>query len=290
MRIGFIGLGVMGHAMATHLVTAGHDVIGYDPTTEIIEGITRADNIPDTVKDAEIIISMLPNGLIVADVIEQANNALSEGSLWIDTSSADPNHTLESSELLAAQKVRMMDAPVSGAQWGAKAAELVFMCGGEKSNIERARPILMTMGNQVHHLGKLGAGHAMKTINNVITAMTALATAEGMEIGKSFGLSPSAMVDVLNTSTGQSWWSTERLKQDVLNEEFQDGFRLSLMRKDVEIAHELGLSQNKDTPFMKKALEIWCDADSAMGEGTPITKITKYVESYANQPVAKPHN
>lgn len=287
MRIGFIGLGVMGRAMATHLVTAGHDVIGYDPTSENIEGITRADNIPDTVKDAEIIISMLPNGLIVADVIERAKSALSEGSLWIDTSSADPNHTLKSSELLAAQKVRMVDAPVSGAQWGAKAAELVFMCGGENLDIELARPILMTMGNQVHHLGKLGAGHAMKTINNVITAMTALATAEGMEIGKSFGLSSSAMVDVLNTSTGQSWWSTERLKQDVLTEEFQDGFRLSLMRKDVEIAHGLGLSQNKDTPFMKKALEIWRDADTAMGEGTPITKITKYVESYANEPVTK---
>jgi len=106
-------------------------------------------------------------------------------------------------------------------------------------------------------------------------------SAEGMEIGKAFGLSPAAMVDVLNTSTGQSWWSKERLHQDVLNENFQDGFKLSLMRKDVEIAHGLGESQSMHTPLMKKALDIWREAERSMGEGTPITKITKYVESYS---------
>ena len=101
----------------------------------------------------------------------------------------------------------MVDAPVSGAEWGAQAAELVFMCGGAAADIERVRPLLEVMGKAVFHLGPLGAGHAMKCLNNLVTAINFVAVSEGLAIGKRYGLDPAAMVDVLDQSTGMSWIS-----------------------------------------------------------------------------------
>jgi 3-hydroxyisobutyrate dehydrogenase-like beta-hydroxyacid dehydrogenase len=226
---------------------------------------------------------MLPDGQVVRQVVDNVIGTLAPKSLWIDTSSAEPWQTRETAALLAECRVAMIDAPVSGAQWGAEAAELVFMCGGDASDIERARPLLAAMGKQQFHVGPLGAGHAMKTINNVITAMTIVGTAEGMAIGKAYGLSPAAMVDVLNASTGQSWWSRERLHQDVLNGAFTDGFRLSLMRKDVEIAHQLGAGQGLHTPLMDRALSVWQAADRACGPGSVVTQMVPYVEDVATR-------
>jgi 3-hydroxyisobutyrate dehydrogenase-like beta-hydroxyacid dehydrogenase len=283
MRIAFIGLGVMGRAMAGHLQTAGHDVIGFDRDPNAGKDAPHAPSIEDAVSNAEVIVTMLPDGQIVRQVVEAALGSLTPGALWIDTSSAEPWQTEQTAALLSKRQVAMIDAPVSGAKWGAEAATLVFMCGGGVAEIERARPLLDVMGREVFHVGPLGAGHAMKTINNVITAMIIVGTAEGMAIGKAYGLSPAAMVDVLNTSTGQSWWSTERLHQDVLSGAFTDGFRLSLMRKDVEIAHQLGASQGLHTPLMDSALSIWRAADQARGPGSVVTEMVPYVEDVASR-------
>jgi 3-hydroxyisobutyrate dehydrogenase-like beta-hydroxyacid dehydrogenase len=283
MRIAFIGLGVMGQAMAGHLRTAGHDVIGFDRDAHAGGKLPRANSASEAVTGADVVITMLPDGRVVRQVADAVIESLAQGALWIDTSSAEPWQTQQTATLLSDHEVAMIDAPVSGAQWGAEAATLVFMCGGETADIERARPLLTVMGHEIFHVGPLGAGHAMKTINNVITAMTIVGTAEGMAIGKAYGLSPAAMVDVLNASTGQSWWSTERLHQDVLSGAFSDGFRLSLMRKDVEIAHQLGASQNLHTPLMDRALTIWQAADKARGSDSVVTEMVPFVEDVATR-------
>jgi len=122
---------------------------------------------------------------------------------------------------------------------GAKAAELVFMVGGEKGPISRVLPLLQIMGKQVFVLGRLGAGHAMKCINNLITAITFMATAEGLTIGKQFGVDPDVMTDVLNASTGMSWISQTHIRQRITSRKFDDAFKLELMVKDIGIAMQL---------------------------------------------------
>jgi len=283
MHIAFIGLGVMGGAMARHLAAAGHEVTGYDIDPAAGTGIRRAGSAADAVSGAEVIVTMLPHGGIVGETVERILPVLTSGSLFVDTSSAEPWLTLETARRLGERGVAMVDAPVSGASWGAESATLVFMVGGEDEDVARARPLLDIMGKAVHHVGPLGAGHAMKTINNITTAMTVISTTEAMLIGKAYGLSPSAMTDVLNESTGQSFWTTERLHQDVLNRRFEDGFKLGLMRKDVEIATRLGRELGLDLPFLESGLRMWREADAALGPDAPVTAFVRYVEQRVGQ-------
>lgn len=276
LKTAFIGLGVMGAAMAGHLRRAGHEVTGYDPNPDAGKGLTRAASAIQAVAGAEVVLTMLPNGEVVTAVLREIADALMPGALVIDTSSAEPWLTQESAAMLAERGVRMIDAPVSGAEWGAKAAELVFMVGGDAADVEAARPILNLMGKAVHHVGPVGAGHVMKAVNNVITAATVVATAEAMEVGRDWGLDPMAMVDVLDASTGGSWWSKTRLRQDVLNGAFQDGFKLSLMKKDVRIANELATRKGLSPEILARNLEIWSEADTALGPERPITEMARY--------------
>lgn len=278
MQICFIGLGVMGGAMARHLAKAGYKVVGYDPDPEAGKDIARKPSAADAARDADIIITMLPHGGVVASVVDEILPVCKAGALLVDTSSAEPWLTRETAERLAARGVSMVDAPVSGASWGAESATLVFMVGGSDADVARIRPLLDVMGKATHHVGPLGAGHAMKTINNIITAMTVIGTTEAMLIGKAYGLDPSAMADVLNVSTGQSFWTTERLHQDVLNRKFEDGFKLSLMHKDVEIATRLGRELGLDLPFLEAGRAMWEDADERLGPGAPVTAFVRYVE------------
>lgn len=275
-RAAFIGLGVMGAAMAGHLDKAGYIVTGYDRDPDAGEGLTRASSLAGAVEGADFILTMLPDGEAVASVVREAAGHLKPGALFIDTSSAEPWLTQETAALLAEHGVRMADAAVSGAEWGAKAAELVFMVGGSAPDVEAARPLLDVMGKSVHHVGPIGAGHVMKAVNNVITASIVVATAEAMEVGRSWGLDPAAMADVLDESTGGSWWTATRLRQDVLNGAFADGFKLSLMRKDVRIACDLARRKDLSPEVLDKMLALWGEADTALGPNRAVTEMARF--------------
>ncbi|MDB6001238.1 MAG: putative 6-phosphogluconate dehydrogenase protein, partial [Rhizobacter sp.] len=214
--IGFIGLGVMGMPMAGHLAKAGHTLALNDHNSTLSRAIastlgptaTACRTPAEVAERSDIVITMLPNGEVVQEVALGEHglvHGFKPGSLLLDTSSAEPWLTQATAKALKEHGVEMVDAPVSGAQWGAQEANLVFMVGGEAAAVERVRPVLDLMGRAVFHLGGLGAGHAMKCINNLITAMTFTATSEGMVIGKRYGLDPAVMVDVLNQCTGMSW-------------------------------------------------------------------------------------
>lgn len=283
MHIAFIGLGVMGRHMARHLLDAGHRVSGHDPNADPDIGIPLVADARQAVESAEVVLTMLPNGEVVQQVADAVHAHLPRGSLWIDCSSAEPWLTRATAAVLARRDVRMIDAPVSGAEWGARSAELVFMCGGEACDIERARPLLDCMGRAVFHLGALSSGHAMKAINNVITANIVVATAEAMQIGARHGLDPWRMVDVLDASTGGSWWSRERLRQDVLNEQFSDGFKLGLMVKDVTIAEKLASEAELDTPMLTENRRQWRDALAVLGDESAVTEMVRFVEQSAHK-------
>ena len=289
LDIGFIGLGVMGFPMAGHLARAGHRLVLHDAdagtarsVAQALGGATRTAPTPREVAAAsDVVITMLPDGQVVQQVAlgeDGLVHGLRPGALLLDTSSCEPWLTERTGAALAQRGARMVDAPVSGAQWGAQEAQLVFMVGGEAEDVARVRPLLDAMGRAVFHLGPLGAGHAMKCINNCITAVTLANTAEGLVAGKRYGLDPQAMIAVLNESTGGSWITRTHFEQRVLNRRFDDPFKLALMLKDMGIALELARDTHTPAPLWGLAQQLWRMADHAAGPGASVSELVRWVE------------
>jgi len=294
--LGFVGLGVMGRPMASHLAAAGHAITLYD----IVPGL--AQRLADTLADAQaartpaelatrsdIVVTMVPNGNVVQSLVEGGDGLLQglrPGTLLLDTSSSEPWLTEATGRLLAESGVAMVDAPVSGAEWGAKAAELVFMCGGAAADVERVRPLLEVMGKSVFHLGPLGAGHAMKCLNNLVTAINFVAVGEGLAIGKRYGLDPAAMVDVLDQSTGMSWISRTHIRQRVLSRSFDDPFKLALMLKDIGIATQLARSVDVPAPLSALNQELWRAAATDAGPEASVSELARWVERLTKTEIA----
>jgi 3-hydroxyisobutyrate dehydrogenase len=288
MRIGFIGLGVMGSAMVGHLARGGHALTLYDLKPATSRRVARrhkgarAAKSPRAVAEAsEVVFTMLPDGPSVRDCIfgnEGLAEGFKEGAILVDTSSAEPWITCESALNLSAQGVTMLDAPVSGAVEGARSASLVFMCGGDKSALARVRPLLGLMGRQIFHLGSVGSGHAMKTVNNLATALTCLGTTEAMLIGKAYGLKPSTMLDVLNVSTGMSFLTLKRFGPHVVERRFADAFKLELMLKDVGIANKLADEHKLGVPVSALSEQLWRAANTALGPGRSLIDIVRWYE------------
>lgn len=286
--IGFIGLGIMGAPMAGHLADAGYRVSVYDIDESRSEsvvskhpGMRVASSPRAAAETAEIVITMLPSGQYVREAALGESglvHGLRSGSILLDTSSCEPWITVDTAASLAEQGIGMVDAPVSGAQVGAIRGELVFMVGGDDEAVKRVAPLLDIMGKQVFHLGPVGAGHAMKCINNQITAVTLLATAEGLTIGKKFGLDPEVMTDVLNVSTGESWISHTHIKQRVTSRQFDDPFKLGLMVKDIEIAMHLAAELGLPLRLSSLNQELWATAREHQGADTSVSNLVRWLE------------
>jgi len=292
-HIGFIGLGVMGTPMATHLANAGHHLWLYDAKPDVALDLanTIGDNAvaledPRAVgAHSDIVFTMLPHGQVVQSValgIDHPGfgliNGLKSGGLLVDTSSCEPWLTRQTAQALAERGIGMIDAPVSGAQWGAQAAELVFMVGGATSDLARVRPLLDVMGKSVFHLGDVGCGHAMKSINNCITAITLMNTTEGLLAGQRYGLDPAVMVDVLNASTGGSWVAQTHFHQRVFNRTFDDPFKLELMLKDMGIAMQLAAQTKTPAPVWAVAQALWQQAQSNAAAQASVSEVVRWME------------
>jgi 3-hydroxyisobutyrate dehydrogenase-like beta-hydroxyacid dehydrogenase len=289
MDIGFISLGVMGTPMATHLARAGHRLTLLDAQEGVAQRLAANLGEPATAVTtprkvagrSDVVITMLPNGEVVQDVVLGAGgliHGLRPGALLIDTSSCEPWLTEQTAKALQERGTSMVDAPVSGAQWGAVEAKLVFMVGGSEPDVARIRPLLDVMGRAVFHLGPVGSGHAMKCINNCITAVTLANTAEGLVAGKRYGLDPKVMVDVLNESTGGSWITQTHFNQRVFNRAFDDPFKLELMLKDMGIALELARETQTPVPLWGLGQQLWRMADHASGAGASVSELVRWVE------------
>jgi 3-hydroxyisobutyrate dehydrogenase len=287
VNVGFVGVGVMGSRMARNLVKAGHSLSVFDANLDTTASVAKdigakgVSSPREAAEASEIVITMLPNGQIVRDVVFSENGLASgfqPGSLLLDTSSAEPWITREIADRLAEQKVEMVDAPVSGAEEGARTATLVFMCGGSDAALARAKPLLDVMGKHVFHVGPLGAGHTMKAINNVTTALSFLCTAEALLVGKSYGLNAKAMLDVMNVSTGYSFATQNRFLLDVITRKFEDQFRLDLMLKDMGIAEQLASAHKLPVPMTEAGRARWQKAVETLGPGAVTTEIVRFVE------------
>ena len=287
-RLGFIGLGVMGTAMVEQLAKAGSvlEVFDIDPVPAEAIG-RRFDNVrvastpADVATHADIVITMLPSGREVRDVT-LGNRGIIErlkpGSLLLDTSSSEPWITRELGEQLAARGIAMVDAPVSGGAVAANAADLVFMMGGDPDDVARAQAVLRPIGQKMFHLGPLGSGHIMKSINNTITAAILVATGEGLLTGKALGLDPAVMTQVLIELTATSWIARTHIAQRIVSRSFDEAFRLDLMVKDIAISVGLAAQADLDLPLWATTDSIWRAAQSAMPPGSTVSHVVRHME------------
>jgi 3-hydroxyisobutyrate dehydrogenase len=279
--VAFVGLGTMGRPMTENLAKAGFVVQGFD-----LNGTGNARTLREAAAGAEALITMLPDGNAVREAVLEALPHLAKGTIVIDMSSADPAGTRALGDALKAKGVHMLDAPVSGAVVGARNATLAIMVGGETEIFEKAKPVLAAMGNQLFHVGPLGAGHAVKALNNYLGAVGTLAGFEVLLVAKRFGLDPKPMLDAINASTGRNSTTERKIPRDILPGTFASGFKLALMAKDVGIAAELARGLGVEVPFMKTTLKAWREAEKALPRGADHVEIYKWQEKLAKRPSA----
>jgi 3-hydroxyisobutyrate dehydrogenase len=287
--IGFIGIGNMGWPMAANLVKAGYDVAVCDAVpgrsaqfAEQVGGRAVADAAA-AASGAQAVITILPTSKQVAEVVAGMQAALAPGALVIDMTSGQPAKTREIAATLAEAGVNMIDAPVSGGVPRAKTGDLAIMVGGEDALLDAAEPVLKAMGTSIHRCGGIGAGQAMKALNNLVSAGGFLMGIEALLIGQRFGLEAGKMVDVLNASSGMTNSSQKKFKQYVLSRRFDDGFGLELMVKDLSIALEVGRETNTPTPFSALCREMWASALTALGPGHNHTASAQLSEKLAGE-------
>jgi 3-hydroxyisobutyrate dehydrogenase len=276
--IGFIGLGTMGLPMTENLAKAGFSVRSFD-----LNGKGAFRSIREAAEGAEALITMLPDGGTVREAVLEALPHLPKGAIVIDMSSSDPAGTRALGTALAARGVEMIDAPVSGAVIGARNATLAIMAGGNKKEFQRIRPVLAAMGNEIFHVGPLGAGHAVKALNNYLGAAGTLAGFEALLVARAFGLDPKPMLEAINASTGKNSTTERKIPRDILPGTFASGFKLALMAKDVGIASELADGLGVSVPYLKHTLKIWRAAQKDLPAGADHVEIYKYQEKKAKQ-------
>jgi 3-hydroxyisobutyrate dehydrogenase len=296
--IGFVGIGNMGSRMAAHLVRAGHAVTVFDIATERArrfadEHQARAtDRLADLASDADAVVTMLPSGREVRDaVLDMQGGALASnlrhGSVIIDMSSAAPVGTRELGALLAQRGIGLVDAPVSGGIIGAEKGTLAIMIGGDPETIARVRPVLDRMGNRLFEVGGLGCGHAMKCLNNFLAATSFAAANEALRVGRTFGLDPAVMIDVINVSTGRSFATDVVIKEHVLNQKFATGFALGLLTKDVGIAADLAERIDVHAPVGALIRDLYRAAADAVGGGEDHTRAAPWWDQRSLKPAAE---
>jgi 3-hydroxyisobutyrate dehydrogenase len=271
--IAFVGIGNMGWPMAANLLKAGFEVTVCDAVPGRADqfagevGGRSATSASDTAKGVDAVVTILPTSAQVAEVAAELAPVLPAGSLVIDMTSGQPGKTREIAAELAGRGIGMIDAPVSGGVPRAKSGSLAIMLGGEEALLDRAEPVLKAMGTSLHRCGGIGAGQAMKALNNLASAGNFMLGIEVLLIGQRFGLDPAKMVDVLNASSGMSDSSQRKFKQFVLSRRFDDGFGLELMVKDLGIALEVGRQTTTPTPLAALVREMWAAALASLGPG-----------------------
>jgi 3-hydroxyisobutyrate dehydrogenase len=268
-RIAFIGLGHMGGGMAPNLAKAGHDVLAFDLVPEAVDkavaaGCTAAASAADAVKDAEVVITMLPAAQHVRVVYENdvAPNA-KPGNLLIDCSTIDVASAREVGCGLEELGFDFVDAPVSGGIAAAAGGALTFMVGGSDKAFERARPILEPMAKAVIHAGHLGSGQAAKICNNMILGATMIATCEAFALAEKLGLDLQTFFDISSKASGQSWSMTSYCPvpgvgpETPADHDYEGGFASALMLKDLKLAMDAAKHTGAYTPIGGEAEELY---------------------------------
>jgi 3-hydroxyisobutyrate dehydrogenase len=292
--IAFIGLGHMGGPMAANLVKAGHQVVGFDLAPASCDqaradGAAIAGSAAEAVREAEVVVTMLPAGKHVLSVWTGILPAVKPGTLVIDCSTIDVDSARKAHALAGelGSNLHSLDAPVSGGVGGAKAATLTFMAGGSPEAFARAEPILSQMGKRVVHCGEAGAGQAAKICNNMILGISMIGVAEAFVLAEKLGLSHQALFDVASTASGQCWSLTTYcpvpgpVPTSPANNGYKPGFAAALMLKDLRLAQEAALSSGATTPLGAEAAQLYALFNAAGHDGDDFSGIINFIRGQA---------
>jgi len=283
----FLGLGAIGRPMAAHLARPPFELAVWNRTAERARsfaaetGARHADTAADAVRGAEVVVLCLPTSREVEALLDEVRPALASGALVVDCTSGDPATSRRVAASLAAVGVRFVDAPVSGGTTGAEAGTLTVMVGGAAGDLERARPVLEAFGRRIVHCGDVGAGDAVKAVNNALLAVHLWSTAEGLAALAKSGVDPAVALDVVNASSGRSNASENLFPARVLTGAFPRTFRLALLDKDVGIAAEVARAERVPSPLLQHAAELFRLAHHELGEEADHVEAVRVVERWA---------
>ena len=286
MKIGFIGLGNMGSPMAGNLVTAGYDVTGFDIAAACPDGVKPANSAASAAADADVAITMLPNGTSLRNVASEIVPAMTSQSILLDCSTVDIASARETAEQAKSSGIGFIDAPVSGGVAGASSGTLTFMAGGSQRAFDIVLPLLEVMGARAVLCGPAGSGQAAKICNNMILGATMIVTCEAFGLADRLGLSREKMFEVVSTSSGFSWSLNKYCPAPTIgpvspsDNDYKPGFASELMLKDLRLSQEAAGSTGADTPVGRLATEIYREfVESGEGSGLDFSGIIKRFES-----------
>ncbi len=285
----FIGLGAIGAPIAQH-VAANTTLAVWNRTRAVAAefasetGARDAESPASAAAGVDFLLTCLPTSAQVEEVLFGANGAapsLKSGAVVIDCTSGDPATSRKIADRLARSGVAFIDAPVSGGVSGAVAGKLTVMVGGDAAALERARPILETFAAKIVHCGAIGAGDAVKAVNNALLAVHVWSTAEGLSALAKLGVDPAVALDVINSSSGRSNTSINLFPERVLNRSFPRTFRLALLDKDVGIAAGIARETGTPAPLLDETSRLFAEAHRELGEDADHVEAVKVVERRA---------
>jgi len=290
-KIGFIGLGNMGGPMAANLAKAGHDVTATDLSISAIDravdaGCKRGETVEATVGDADVVVTMLPAGKHVRSVYTESYGVIANAkdrALFIDSSTIDVDSARAVIAAAMDKGFAMVDAPVSGGVAAASAGTLTFMTGGEADAFERTKPVLEAMGKNIFHAGAAGNGQVAKIANNMLLGTTMIATCEAFNLAEKLGLDAQTFFDISSTASGQSWSMTTYcpapgpVPAAPSNKDYQPGFAVAMMLKDMRLAQEAAHGAKAATPLGAQAEALYALMESAGKDNLDFSGVMKLI-------------
>jgi 3-hydroxyisobutyrate dehydrogenase len=296
MRVAFLGLGAIGAPMAGHLVSEPFTLAVWNRTAERAHafaarpaGVRVAASPADAARGADLVITCVSTSrdvetLLVGD--EGLLAGLAPGATLVDCTSGDPATSVRIAARLAERDVSFLDAPVSGGTSGAEKGTLTIMVGGDAAALERARPVLEAMGKKIVHCGAVGAGDAVKAVNQAFLAIQIWSAAEGLAALSKAGVKAEVALDVINNSSGRSNATMNLFPERVIGRGFPRTFRLALLEKDVGIAADFVRQQRVSAPLTQLAAEIMRVARTELGEEADHVEAVTLTERWSGVEIA----
>lgn len=281
--IGVVGLGNMGRGMALSLKRGGFDVIGTDASAETRarlagEGIEVAEGLGPVCARSDMVLLSLPTAAIVEQVVAGPDGILEHaktGLLIVDTSTSHPDTTRRLAARLAGAGMSMMDAPVSGGPKGAITGQMTMVIGGSKEDLARALPVLEAISAKRVHIGGVGAGHITKIANNLLCAAHLITAAETVRLAEAAGVDAERLLEGINAGSGRSGVTQVNFPTWVLNDSFDSGFTMKLMRKDVRLAMEMVAQTGIDAPLSGEVGRLWASSAETIGDDEDFNRIVQ---------------
>jgi 3-hydroxyisobutyrate dehydrogenase len=295
--VAFLGLGAIGRPMAARLAAArGISLVVWNRTAERARafaaesGARHAPTPADAARGADVVITCFPVSADVEAVLDGADGllaGLSRRAILVDCTSGDPATSRRIAARLAEHEVGFLDAPVSGGTIGAVQGTLTVMVGGDAALLDRARPVLEAFGKKIVHCGDVGAGDALKAVNNALLAVHVWSTAEGLAALAKAGVKADVALDVINASSGRSNASMNLFPERVLTRAFPRTFRLALLDKDVGIAAGVAREQKIPAPLLQLTADLFRVAHNALGEEADHVEAVKVIEGWAGVEIGR---